>query len=414
MHIPCCNPTKPRIASCVAVTLLLGGVMLASNSNAAEDEPTHMPESQRTAVIEVVVVGGPSAIDQEITGTYEKTTPGLLGGISGGAAAGTPSAQMGPVNVNFPFPILQLPGAIIGGISGSAKRHLQELRDAMTDDIAEANSKTLINEGLALDVYRGLQRLPELGTKLYAASTELPDGTDAVMYVSVKEITIDVEKNDAILTAAASISLESVVAGSKLYSQEFRYQDRASLEEWTENDNALWLDFANYARHYLGREITADSFTRIELNHELQPIKTDDIKLSRKNVWKGSTRAAMPTLAWRFKLLENTAYGTWTDAIDAQDVYFDLEIYDQHRMVYEMKNLSETSHTLVYELDPCQTYRWSVRPSYYIGEDVRIGEWMQLAAAAPTEIGNGIAGRDAAASPAYTQDYASLEFDCRR
>ena len=414
MDTACQSPKRPRIASHIIAAMLVGSVVATPISYAAEEEPTHMPESQRTSVAEVIVVGGPSAIDQEITGTYEETTPGLLGGISGGAAAGTPSAQMGPVTVNFPFPILQLPGAIVGGISGSAKRHLQELRDAMTDDIAEANSKTLINEGLALDVYRGLQRLPALATKLYAASTELPDGTDAVMYVSVKEITIDVEKNDAILTAAASISLESVVAGSKLYSQEFRYQDRASLEDWTENDNALWLDFANYARHFLGREITADAFARIELNHELQPIKTDDIKLSRKNVWKGSTRAAMPTLAWQFKLLENTAYGTWTDAIDTQDVYFDLEIYDQHRMVYEMKNLSETSHTLVYELDPCQTYRWSVRPTYYIGEDVRIGEWMQLATTAPTEIGKGIVGRDATESPAYTQDYASLEFACRR
>ena len=167
-----------------------------------------------------------------------------------------------------------------------------------------------------------------------------------LMEKKLKELLPKVIAGDAILTAAASISLESVVAGSKLYSQEFRYQDRASLEEWTENDNALWLDFANYARHFLGREITADAFTRIELNHELQPIKTDGIKLSRKNVWKGSTRAATPTLAWQFKLLDNAAYGTWTDAITTDSIYFDLEIYDQHRMVYEMKNLSETSHTL--------------------------------------------------------------------
>ncbi|MGI9221430.1 MAG: hypothetical protein ACR2QS_10410 [Woeseiaceae bacterium] len=398
----------------MSALLIIGVAVSASISRADDQKPTHMPESIRTSVTDIVVVGAPSPIDQEITGTYEDDTPGLLGGISGGAAAATPSTQAGPVTVNFPFPILQLPGAIVGGISGSAKRQMQELRDAMAEDIAAANSRTLINEGLALDVYRGLQRLPELDSKLFAASTEIPDGTDAVLYVSVKEITIDVQKKDAILTAAASLSLESVALGSKLYNREVRYQDRASLEEWTENDNALWQDFANYARHYLGREITADSFARIELNHELRPAKSDDIKTGRKNVWQGKTEAATPTLAWEFELLENSNYGAFTDAITADDIVFDLEIYDSNRMVYEMKQLSEARHTLAYELDPCQTYRWSVRPTYYIGDDVRIGEWMQSASAEPAETGAGIVGRDATESPGYTQDFAALKFECRR
>jgi hypothetical protein len=186
------------------------------------------------------------------------------------------------------------------------------------------------------------------------------------------------------------------------------------LTEWTENENALWQDFANYARHYLGRKVTADSFAEIEMNHELRPAKSDDIKQTRKNMWEGSTRAPTPTLVWDFKLLGDDAYGTWTDAIDANSVYFDLEIYDAHRMVYEMKQLSETQHTLVYELDPCQTYRWSVRPTYYIGDDVRLGTWMQFTAASTPEIGKGLVGRDAAEAPAYTQDFASLEVECRR
>lgn len=395
----------------IAIAGITAGVPL---TYAADAKPSHMPEAERTALKDVVIVGGPSPIDQAITGSYEKDTPGTLGGISGGAAASTPSAQMGPVTVNFPFPILQLPGAIIGGITGTTQRKIQDLRDAMTEDIAEANNKTLINDGLALDVYRGLQRLPELESKLFAASTEIPDGTDAVMYVSVKEITIDVQKNDAILTAAVNVSLESVVSQSKIYETVVRYQDQASLSEWTENDNALWQDFANYARHYLGRAVTADTFAEIELNHELSPAKSADIKQARRNMWEGSTRSATPTLAWDFKLLGDDAYGSWTDAIDADNVYFDLEIYDAHRMVYEMKQIPEHQHTLVYELDPCQTYRWSVRPTYYIGEDVRIGRWMQFTADAPSAIGKGIVGRDAATAPAYTQDFAALKFDCRR
>ena len=381
---------------------------------AAQEEPSHMAESLRTSVSNVVVVGGASPIGHEITGSYDKSTPGLAGGIGAGAAAGTQSAQVGPVSVNFPFPILTLPGAIIGGITGKAQQNIQDFRDAMTDDLSKANNRTLINDGLALDVYRGLQRLPELESKLFSAITPVPEDLDAIMYVKVNDVTIDVHKKEAILTAAASLSLESISTGTKLYESTIYYQDRASLEEWTENENALWHDFANFARHYLGRAITADSFAKIELRHELHPIKSNDIDLERKNDWKGSTKSATPTLAWELKLLGDDAYGTWTDAINAANTFYDVEIYDAHRMVYEMKQISESRHTLVYELDPCQTYHWSVRPTYRIGEDIRIGEWMQYRSGDGTELGKGIVGRDAATAPAYVQNFASLEFDCRR
>lgn len=404
-------PWPNRKLSCISSSF---AALVLVGTATAQEEPTHMAESLRTSVSNVVVVGGASPIDQEITGSYEKSTPGLAGGIGAGAAAGTQSAQVGPVSVNFPFPILTLPGAIIGGITGSAKQNIQDFRDAMTDDLAKANNRTLINDGLALDVYRGLQRLPELESKLFSASTPVPEDLDAILYVRVRDVTIDVHKKEAILTAAASLSLESISTGTKLYESTIYYQDRASLEDWTENENALWHDFANFARHYLGREITADTFARIELRHELHPVESDDIDLERKNNWKGSTKSATPTLAWDLKLLGDDAYGTWTDTINAANTFYDVEIYDAHRMVYEMKQISETQHTLVYELDPCQTYRWSVRPTYRIGEDIRIGEWMQYRTGEGTEIGKGIVGRDAAAAPAYVQNFASLKFDCRR
>ncbi len=173
-----------RKLSCFTSTF---AALLLAGTATAQDEPTHMEESLRTSMTNVVVVGGASPIDQEITGSYENITPGLYGGISSGAAAGSPSVQAGPVSVNLPFPILTLPGAIFGGISGKAKEEIQDFRDAMTEDLAQANNRTLINDGLALDVYRGLQRLPELDSKLFAASTPIPDDSDAVLYVSIED-----------------------------------------------------------------------------------------------------------------------------------------------------------------------------------------------------------------------------------
>ncbi len=412
--MPTCHPTtavrlagkKPGAAAGCILALCCAPLLAA-------DKPSHMSESLRKSVQDVVVVGGASPVDREITGTYEKPTPGVAGGISGGAAASSPSAQIGAVNVSFPIRILQLPGAIIGGISGKAQRDLQEFRDAMTEDLAAANNRTLINDGLALDVYRSLQQLPQLDSKLFSASTEIPPGTDAVLYVSLKEITIDVQDKDAVLTAGATVKLESPTSGTTLYDHEIRYQDRARLDEWTADDNALWRDFANYARHYLGRTVAADTFLRIDINHVLRPAKSGDIKFNRKNRWEGKTRSATPTLAWELELLGDDTYDGWTDGIATDSIAFDLEIYDQHRLVYEMQAIAGTQHTLVYELEPCTTYRWTVRPTYTIGDDIRTGKWMQYTAKSASEAGQGIVGRDATVAPAYTQDFAVLELACR-
>ena len=82
-------------------------------------------------------------------------------------------------------------------------------------------------------------------------------------------------------------------------------------------------------------------------------------------------------------------------------------------------------HTLEWELEPCQTYRWSVRPTYNVDGKIRAGEWMRF----PPEVeeedeeeeegekkpaGKGIIGRLASDAPAYTQDFARLTIECRR
>ncbi len=95
------------------------------------DSHTHMSEALRSEIKKVVVLPGPSPANQAITGTYEKDTPGLIGGIDAGRRAGTISKEVGGVNVNIPFPILTIPGAIVGGISGASKREIQEFRDVL-------------------------------------------------------------------------------------------------------------------------------------------------------------------------------------------------------------------------------------------------------------------------------------------
>lgn len=389
----------------------------SSTENQPSNAPapvTHMSEALRSAIKKVVVIAGPSPTKEDITGSYEKTTPGLYGGMAAGSRAGAPSAQIGGINVSFPIPILTLPGMIVGGISGKTMREMQEFRDALAEDLARADNQLLTNDGLALDVYRDLQSLPGLDSGLFASTTPIPNDADAIMYVSVNEVTIEVEGKEAILTASAGVTLRRPSDETDLYESVIRYQDRDSLANWTENDNALWRDYANFARHYLGREIAAEVFDRIELRHELLPRASDTVTLAKKNAWQGASRSTTPTLAWNLTLLGGDAYGPWVDEIDEPSIFYDVEIYDLHRLVYARKQIPDPYHMLANEIDPCRTYRWSVRPSYHVGSEIKFGEWMRFNSEPDADTGTGIVGRNASEAPAYIQDFAWLKIECGR
>jgi hypothetical protein len=377
---------------------------------------THMSEALRSAVKKVVVIAGESPANQEITGSYEKDTPGLVEGVDSGSKIGTISKEIGGVPVNIPISILTIPGAIYGGLSGAAKREIQEFRDALTEDLAQAADQPLTNDGLGSDAYFGLRSVPGLDTKLLAPTTPIPNDTDAILYVSFNGVTIDVRGKDAILTASAGVTLRRLSDGKDLYERAFQYQDRDTLKNWTKNENALWHDYANFARHYLGREISAEVFDRIELRHELRPKKSDTVARVKKNEWHGVSRSTSPTLAWELTLLGGDSYGSWANAIDESDIYFDVEIYDMHTLVYAENQVQSPLHTLVFEIDACKMYRWSVRPSYHIGSDIKFGEWMRFNPDTDSDIdaGKGSVGRKASDAPAYIQDFASLEIECGR
>ena len=62
------------------------------------------------------------------------------------------------------------------------------------------------------------------------------------------------------------------------------------------------------------------------------------------------------------------------------------------------------------ELEDCKTYRWSVRPSYRIGSDLRYGQWMR----SNPDPANGNIGSAAAEASAYIYDFALLKIKCGR
>ena len=374
--------------------------------------PEHMPEEVRNAIRTVVILPSESPAGEAVTGDYKNETPGFGVGMAKGSEIGKGiQTEVGGIPVGIPFPILTLPGALIGGISGLTQREIQEFRDTLTEDLAEATSQPLTNDAIASDVFWGLKRLPSVEPRLFALTTPIPEGTDAVLYVSLTDITINVQENEAIITTSANATLQRASTGVNIFTTDVHYRDRDTLAKWTDNDNALWHDYVNFAKHYIGREISAQVFDRVELQHELLPQKTRTVKPVKKDEWRGVSKTPTPELAWQLNLAGGDSYGSWVGDISRSDILYDLEIYDSRRLVYAVKGVAGQSHQVGEELEPCGTYRWTVRPSYRVGSAVRMGEWMRSDGGSGTE--NGGAGQAASVAPAYIYDFASLEVRCR-
>lgn len=375
-----------------------------------------MADTLRSEVRQLVVVANDEATRESITGSYEEATPGLVGGINEGANLGTIATEIGGVNVSLPVPILTIPGAVYGGLSGTMKREIQEFRDELTEELANAESHPLTNDGLALDVHHNLSRLPQLDTKLIASSVAVPEATDAVLSVAFSDVAIHVEDEEAILTVSAVAELRRNSDGATVYKRMMQYVDRDTLANWNRNSRALWRDYANFASHYLGRELAAEVFSRILVAHEMQPDETSTVRRDRKDKHRFKTKSVTPELAWTFATREQGESSSSTKRVERSAISYDVEIYDNHRLVYSRKRIAEPRHVVGGELQPCTSYRWSVRPVFDDGTDIAYGEWMRLEVDPENKVKgrNGLVGRSASIAPAYTQDFPVLDVKCGR
>jgi len=317
-----------------------------------------MAEDHRRAVKKIVVLPGASPASGAVTGSYQKETDGLLDGIDRGAEIGVFRKDIGGIPISFPIP-------------GTVKRQIQDFRDALTDDLAASAESPLSNDALATDVFWRLRDVSGLSPKVFALTTPIPEDTDAILYVSFSDSSIEVDGKVATITFTATATLRRFSDGQYLYEE---------------------------------------LFERVLVQQVLLPEESETVSRIKKDRWRGVTRSRTPTLAWGLSLEDKGQQVSWAKTIGETNISYDVEIYDMHQLVYSAKNVAGQQHMVDIELEDCKTYRWSVRPSYQVDGAERYGEWMR----SNPDAANGNVGKAAAEATAYIYDFASLEIKCGR
>lgn len=391
----------PRKSMCFA-SAVAAATSLWSPLAGAQD--VTMADDIRSSVSKIVIYASATASEEQVKGSYNKETDGFLGGMAEGSEFGQIPVEVGGVPIGIPIPILREIGMIAGGIKGEAQEQIQEFRDRLTDDLRAAADQPLTNDSLANDVFWGLRNVPSVQPKILDLEAAVPEDTDALLFVALSDFSIRVEGDEAVIETAAAARLERRSDGTTLFRTEARYSDRDTLSNWTKADARLWREYRNFARHYIGRELSAVLYERIPVDHDVAPGKSKAIKPVKKNAWHGETRSLNPTLAW-----ESELRGADAGRFDASAITWDLEVYEAHRPVYSATRLVGHEHAVDVPLEACKTYYWTVRPNYPVDGAHRIGRWMRQSQAGQ----NGNVGRAVSVAHAYVQDFATLEVDCK-
>ena len=259
---------------------------------------THLEEVERDRIETVVVMPHTPQSELTVFGTYDKDTISVTDGVLAASqiplliAIDASTSDLGTiVPPEILIPVIVLPSAIMGASAAKAAQEIQEFRDRLTEHLVNAASPPLENQVLASDIYSRMRRVSAIDTNVIADTTPLPEDTDVVLLVRYIDFLIDVQGNDAMIEVGASATLQRVSDGKVLWAREYFYEDRDTLSNWTRDELVLWDNYINFARHFLARQITSELFEKYELRHNLYPLATDSVVLSRGDRWQEIGRA---------------------------------------------------------------------------------------------------------------------------
>ncbi len=345
---------------------------------------SHMSEEHRAAIKTVLVRPSDREPVVHVDGDYLKETPTVGEGAAAGAGAGfAATGEMiaedarGILIAPIVLPFAIVLGSITGAAAAKIQQEIQEFRDELTSEITASSNRPLPAEMLAESLSSRLQGLQNMEASVKTGDVTNENDVDAFLDVSVTSLTILVEKGDATMTTNVSVALHRAGDNKLMFGRGYSFAQKNSLRNWAAEDYAVWAAYLQSAKRNISREISADMFERILLRHVLRPVASETVAGVSQGDWNGSARTQTPTLAWELFLLGGDSYGEWVDRIDADNVLFDLEIYDGATLAYAANDISESQHEVLSPLAKCKDYRWSVRPVYHVDGKSRAGEWMR-------------------------------------
>lgn len=408
------------IAMIIVISLATSGcgsIFYAGQRPSATHRPvdTHVSDEIRASINTVAVRPSNTRPALYVEGDYGKTTPTVGEGARTGAGAGL--AATGEMIGEDPRALLLMPiilpvALVIGTVGGAAaakvQQEIQEFRDDLTEELSEESNPPLGVDILGEALRARLANSHDIASILIDAENTVPENVDAIVDIRVKDLTIMVDGKHAIMTTSAVAELRLTESDRVVYHKTFIYADKETLGDWVKDENALWTDYVDRARRHFTRAISNDFFVGVLLRHVLRPTKDgDDNRNSGKALWSSTAKTATPLLSWELILLGDDAYGAWTEEIDATSAMYELEVFNEGRLVYSANNIPTPYHEVETALDGCTTYSWSVRPHYQIDGRTRTGEWMNY----DTRVGR-IFRSENSETPDHWRDFPKLKIGC--
>jgi len=370
------------------------------------DFPSHMSEKHRAGITRVAVAAGHGEVQFDIGGPDygkhgDEVSEGMINGMGAALSPDMAGAGEGAAVYILLLPIILPIAAGVGGIAGAAEAHRRESNKETADALIAAYEGQLPNALLAREIERQLLQFDEIDASLYrtpeSGESAATFDADALLTVTVTGVSAWAEGSSGRLGVYVEAELVSLPDHEPLYGDGYMFEDTRSMSAWAENDAQAWREHLRKAKIRISERIVEDLFMQIELRHVLRPVATPSLRIPGE----GELETLTPQLAWELVLLGDDTHFEDPVSIDPEAISWELLVQRNEDTVYHRLRITQASHTVDEPLQPCQHYRWSVRPHYLVDGNHRVGEWMTVAQPA----------RDSRVE--ISRDFYSLRTTCR-
>ena len=190
------------------------------------------------------------------------------------------------------LPMFVIVGAVTGATTRAVLQKIHEARKDLTDALLEQDNRPLPNYLLAEELQSHLEAVKDVESTLIPVEVPLALDVDAILEVEVRKVTITIEGGDAIMDTEVIAAIRRSGDTTLLYQRDFSFDQTESLNDWVDDDNALWNDYVDRAQRYFARRISEEFFEKLELRHVLRPVHSESFSgAPRRNYSERCPRA---------------------------------------------------------------------------------------------------------------------------